>query len=67
MKSVRPFSFLSSILAIGGPINVAMLLALHDIPRRVPKRDISVVILANAAAGKVTRPAEKKPVVTISN
>lgn len=61
IKFVRPFSLVSSAPAIGAPISVATLLALHDMPSRVPNRDISVVILANAAAGKVTRPAEKKP------
>lgn len=39
----------------------AMLETLHDIPKRVPSRDRSGVMFANAADGTVTRAAEKKP------
>ena len=43
-------------------MSVAILDTLHDMPRRVPNRDRSGVMLANAAEGSVTRAAEKKPV-----
>jgi hypothetical protein len=39
----------------------AMLDTLHDIPSRVPKRERSGVIFANAAEGTVTKAAEKNP------
>lgn len=40
---------------------VPMLDTLHDIPRRVPSRERSGVMFANAADGNVTSAAEKKP------
>jgi hypothetical protein len=61
MKSVLPSFFFSNAPAIGAPISEAILETLHDIPRRVPKRDRSGVMFANAADGTVTRAAEKKP------
>lgn len=61
-KSVSPFAFVfSSAPAIGDPINVAMLDTLQDIPRRVPRRDMSGHMFAKAADGRVTRAADKKP------
>lgn len=38
-----------------------MLDTLQDIPKRVPSRERSGVIFANAAEGTVTSAAEKKP------
>jgi len=61
MKSVRPSFFFSRAPAIGAPMSDAMLDTLHDIPSRVPSRDRSGVMLANAADGTVTSAAEKKP------
>lgn len=61
MKFVRPSFFFNNAPAMGAPISVAMLDTLHDIPRRVPKRERSGVMFAKAAEGTVTRAAEKKP------
>lgn len=58
-----PFLLLSRAPAIGLPIKVAMLEMLHDIPRRVPRRERSGQILAKAAEGRVTRPAERNPMM----
>lgn len=64
MKSKCPSDFVfSSAPAIGAPIRVAIDDTLHDIPSRVPSRERSGVIFANAAEGKVTRAAEKNPAV----
>jgi hypothetical protein len=46
---------------MGAPMSDAILETLHDMPRRVPKRERSGVMFANAADGTVTRAAEKKP------
>lgn len=46
---------------MGAPMREAILDTLHDMPRRVPSRERSGVMLANAADGTVTRAAEKKP------
>ena len=54
-------SVLSKAPAIGEPINVAILETLHDMPRRVPRRDMSGQIFAKAAEGSVTSAADKKP------
>jgi hypothetical protein len=61
MKFVRPFFFLSSAPAMGAPMSVAILDTLQDMPKRVPNRERSGVMFANAADGTVTRAAEKKP------
>jgi hypothetical protein len=62
MKFVFPsLSFLSNAPAIGAPISDAILDTLHDMPSRVPNRERSGVMLANAADGTVTRAAEKNP------
>lgn len=61
MKFVRPSVFFNKAPAIGAPIKEAMLDTLHDMPNRVPKRERSGMIFANAAEGTVTRAAEKKP------
>jgi hypothetical protein len=61
IKSVCPSFFLSSAPAIGAPMSDAMLDTLHDIPSRVPNRERSGVMFANAADGTVTNAAEKKP------
>jgi len=60
-KSVRPFFVLSRAPAMGAPTSEATLDILHDMPKRVPSRERSGVIFANAAEGTVTRAAEKKP------
>ena len=46
---------------MGAPTSEATLDILHDIPKRVPSRERSGVMFANAAEGTVTRAAEKKP------
>ena len=46
---------------MGAPISDATLDALQDIPSRVPKRERSGLMLEKVAAGRVTRPAERKP------
>lgn len=51
---------------MGAPIKVAILDTLHDMPRRVPKRDRSGVMFAKAAEGTVTSAAEKKPTMAKS-
>lgn len=51
---------------MGDPISVAMLETLQDIPRRVPRRDISGQMFAKAAEGSVTRAADKNP-ATVSS
>ena len=60
-KSISPFLVRRRAPAIGLPISVAMLETLQDIPSRVPSRDRSGQIAANAAEGSVTRPAERNP------
>ena len=66
-KSRCPSEFVfRSAPAIGAPMRVAMDETLHDMPSRVPSRERSGVMFANAAEGRVTRAAEKKP-TTISN
>lgn len=42
-------------------MRVATLDTLIDMPRRVPRRDRSGHMLAKAAEGSVTRPAEQNP------
>lgn len=61
MKSVRPSFFFNKEPAMGAPISDAMLETLQDIPKRVPRRERSGVMFANAAEGTVTSAAEKKP------
>lgn len=46
---------------MGAPISEATLDTLHDMPKRVPRRERSGVMFAKAAEGTVTRAAEKKP------
>ena len=63
-KSVSPFAFFfSNAPAMGDPIRVAILETLHDIPRRVPRRDISGQMFAKAADGSVTSAADKNPAI----
>jgi len=61
IKSIFPSLVFKRAPAMGAPISDATLDALHDIPSRVPKRERSGLMLEKAAAGRVTRPAERKP------
>ena len=54
--------FVSSALAIGAPISVAIQEMPQDIPVRVPKSKGFGHMLGKQDPGSVTSPAEKKPV-----
>lgn len=57
--------FVSSVPAIGAPVNVAMEETPQDMPIRVPKSERSGQMLGKQDPGSVTSPAEKKPVTDV--